>query len=71
MQMVDEQPVYLTVPEIAARLRVGETTIKRALANGALRGIQVGDKKRWRVTVTDYQDWLDAGAPTSVRDTTE
>src|SRR5262249_9805695 len=65
MMLVSDEPTYLTVPEIAARQRVSESLVKRALTSGALKGHQVGEKKRWRIAVEDYRDWVARGAPSS------
>lgn len=57
----------LTVRDIAQRQNVGVDFVKRALNNRRLRGHQVGDMKRWRVTEADYAAWVAEGAPTGER----
>ena len=68
---VTEEPEYLTVSEIATRQRVGQSLVKRALASGALVGHQVGDKRRWRIAVEAYRDWVARGAPSSKQEPTQ
>jgi excisionase family DNA binding protein len=51
---------YLTVNEVAARLKVTPLTVRRWLNAGSLAGIQFGDRAGWRVTEADLQTFLDA-----------
>lgn len=49
---------YLTVPEIAARLRCGEGTAKRLCASGALEASKVAG--RWLATAESVGDYVQA-----------
>jgi excisionase family DNA binding protein len=51
---------YLTVNEVAERLKVTPLTVRRWLNAGSLEGIQLGDRAGWRVTESDLQTFLDA-----------
>src|SRR5215207_2305773 len=51
---------YLTVSEVAKRLKVTPLTVRRWLNSGSLAGIQLGDRAGWRITETDLQAFLDA-----------
>ena len=51
---------YLTVSEIAERLKVQPLTVRRWLNNGALTGIQLGDRAGWRITEDDLREFLEA-----------
>ena len=44
-------PDYLTIPEVAERLRVSAKTVRRLLKRGELRGLKVGSQ--WRIAVAD------------------
>lgn len=51
----------LTVPEVAARLRCGEWTVKRLInAPGGIRASKVAG--RWLVAEDDIEDYLDQRA---------
>jgi excisionase family DNA binding protein len=55
--MTDER--YLTVPEIAERLRVTEWTVYQWLRKGRLHGYQPGGRKGgWRVSDTDLRQFI-------------
>ena len=48
-----EAEQLLTVPEVAARLRLNPETIRRMLRDGRMSGIRLGgDKAGWRVSET-------------------
>ena len=51
---------YLTVSEVAKRLKVTPLTVRRWLNSGSLAGIQLGDRAGWRITEADLQAFLDA-----------
>jgi excisionase family DNA binding protein len=55
--MADE--IWLTVEEIAARLKVTEQTVRRWLRSGALVGRNFSGRTGYRVRQTDLQDFLD------------
>ena len=50
---------YLTVSEVAERLKVQPLTVRRWLNSGALTGIQLGDRAGWRITEEDLRDFLE------------
>ena len=49
---------YLTVDEVAGRLRVHPRTVKRWLAEGKLRGKLLGDRAGWRVGEADLRRFM-------------
>ncbi len=51
---------YLTVSEIAERLKVQPLTVRRWLNSGDLVGIQLGDRAGWRITEDDLRAFLDS-----------
>jgi len=51
---------YLTVSEVAERLKVQPLTVRRWLNSGDLTGIQLGDRAGWRITEEDLRDFLEA-----------
>jgi excisionase family DNA binding protein len=51
---------YLTVNDVAKRLKVTPLTVRRWLNAGSLAGIQLGDRAGWRITETDLATFLDA-----------
>ena len=59
----DTRP-YLTVKEIAARLRVTEWTIREWLQLGRIRGIKLGGAKAgWRVSESDLARFIASATP--------
>lgn len=50
----------LTPPQVAARLQVNERTVTQWLRKGHLRGFKIG--KEWRVSLSDLEAFLNAGA---------
>ena len=50
---------YLTVPEVAERLRLNPETIRRMLRDGRMRGFRPGgDSAGWRVSERDLREWV-------------
>jgi excisionase family DNA binding protein len=49
---------WFTVAEIAARLKVGEPTIRAWLRSKRLRGHNFGGKMGYRVRATDLEEFL-------------
>jgi excisionase family DNA binding protein len=50
---------YLTVPEVAKRLRLNPETIRRMLRDGRLRGFRPGgDSAGWRVSERDLAAFI-------------
>lgn len=62
---------YLTVSEVAKRLKVTPLTVRRWINAGSLAGIQLGDRAGWRITEIDLQTFLDARRRGGVQDRTE
>jgi excisionase family DNA binding protein len=62
---------YLTVSEVAKRLKVTPLTVRRWLNAGSLAGIQLGDRAGWRITETDLQTFLDSRRRGGVQDRAE
>ena len=62
---------YLTVSEVATRLKVTPLTVRRWLHAGSLAGIQLGDRAGWRITEADLQRFLDARRRGGVQDRAE
>ena len=50
------QPEWLRTSEVAARLRVGEPTIRRLVTTGELRGYRVG--RVWRFRLADVDTYI-------------
>jgi excisionase family DNA binding protein len=50
----------LTVPEVAARLKVTPLTVRRWLRAGSLGGIQCDDRVACRIRERDLETFLDA-----------
>ena len=50
---------YLTVAEVAERLRVYPGTVKRWLRDGKLVGVQLGDRAGWRIAEEDLAVFLE------------
>jgi excisionase family DNA binding protein len=51
---------YLTVAEVAERLRVYPGTVKRWLREGKLVGVQLGDRAGWRIAEEDLAAYLES-----------
>jgi excisionase family DNA binding protein len=51
---------YLTVAEVAERLKVYPGTVKRWLREGRLVGVALGDRAGWRIAEDDLQRFLDS-----------
>lgn len=49
---------YLTVKEVAERLRVSERSVRRWLESGDLRGFRFGDRAGWRVREEDLDAFV-------------
>ncbi len=50
---------YLTVADVANRLKVHPATVKRWLREGKLGGVLLGDRAGWRVSEEDLAQFLD------------
>ena len=57
--MADE---LLTVPEIAAMLRLNEQTVRRWLRDGTLPGFRIGQNRKagWRARRSEVEQYLEA-----------
>jgi excisionase family DNA binding protein len=49
---------YLTVAEVAERLKVYPGTVKRWLRDGKLAGVSLGDRAGWRIAEADLDRFL-------------
>ena len=49
---------YLTVAEVAERLKVYPGTVKRWLRDGKLAGVPLGDRAGWRIAEADLERFL-------------
>ena len=49
---------YLTVAEVADRLKVYPGTVKRGLREGRLVGVSRGDRAGWRIAESDLERFL-------------
>src|SRR5215218_2553088 len=49
---------YLTVAEVAERLKVYPGTVKRWLRDGRLVGVSLGDRAGWRIAEADLERFL-------------
>ncbi len=54
---------YLTVAEIAERVKVNPETVKRWLRGGELRGSILGDRAGWRVSEDELRRFMEARRP--------
>lgn len=55
----------LTVPEVAAAMRVNAETVRRWLRTGELRGFQTGRKAGWRIRERDLHAFIETHGNTS------
>jgi excisionase family DNA binding protein len=55
---------YLTVTEVADKVRRSTATIISAINNGQLHATKTGGY-RWLISESDFQEWFMAGAPTT------
>ncbi len=51
---------YLTVADVANRLKVHPATVKRWLRDGKMGGVLLGDRAGWRVSEDDLARFLDS-----------
>ena len=49
---------YLTVADVANRLKVHPATVKRWLRDGKLAGVSLGDRAGWRIAEDDLARFL-------------
>lgn len=50
---------FLTVEQTAQYLNVGQPLVRSLLKIGELRGVQIGGRNTWRVSLDDIQNYLD------------
>ncbi len=55
---------YLTVADVANRLKVHPATVKRWLRDGKMGGVLLGDRAGWRVSEDDLARFLESQRPT-------
>lgn len=58
---------FLTVDEVAQRLRVNPETIRRWLRSGRLAGVNLSDKAGWRISEAALAKFLDEQTTTKPR----
>ncbi len=51
---------YLTVADVANRLKVHPATVKRWLRDGKMGGVLLGDRAGWRVSEDDLTRFLES-----------
>ena len=51
---------YLTVTEVAERLKVTPLTVRRWLNSGALGGVHLGNRAGWRITEAELSAFLES-----------
>lgn len=51
-------PRFLSIPDVAEILNVSVRQVRALLANGELRGIQVGGRKIWRIEAIELEDYI-------------
>lgn len=49
---------YLTIKEVAERLRVSERSVRRWLLASELKGFRLGDRAGWRVREEDLEAFV-------------
>jgi excisionase family DNA binding protein len=49
---------YYTLKEVADELRVSESTVRRWLLSGEMRGLRLGDRAGWRISDDDLKDFI-------------
>ncbi len=54
---------YLTVDEVATRLKVSSWTVKRWLRDGELKGVRLGKNGPWRTSEEDLARFLEESTP--------
>ena len=52
---------FLTLEEVAKRLRVSTRTVVRLLSSGKLRANKIGSQ--WRISVDDYNEYVESTYP--------
>jgi len=55
---VATQEEWMTVDEVAKRLRYSKETVRRLLRSGELRGMQLSKRAGWRVRARDVDDFI-------------
>jgi len=51
---------YLTVADVANRLKVHPATVKRWLRDGKMGGVLLGDRAGWRVSEDDLSRFIES-----------
>jgi len=57
------EETYLTVKEIAARLRVHPETVRDWIRSGELRGVRLGKRSGFRVSESDLRAFIESRKP--------
>jgi len=59
MRLVTDQPFWLTVPEIARELRIGERSVRAAIRSGQLRAARINKRGDLRVSRQWLAEWCE------------
>ena len=54
------EPMFLTVKDVAARLRVHPETVREWIRAGQLRGVRLGKRSGFRVSEADLERFIEA-----------
>jgi excisionase family DNA binding protein len=55
---INEPTQYFTVKELATMLKCSPRLIRRAADRGELVGIRIGDRREWRFSLANVNEWL-------------
>lgn len=56
--MAEAQRRFLTIEQVAEELSVGQPLVRALLRSGELRGMQVGARGVWRISISDVEDYI-------------
>ena len=60
------EEVMLTIQEVAKTLRVSDSTVRRWVAEGKIKGLKFG--RQWRFKSAEISQWLEHGDMVSIRE---
>lgn len=49
---------FMTIEQVAEELSVGLPQVRALLKSGELRGLQIGARGLWRISVQDFEDYI-------------
>lgn len=49
---------FLTIEQVAEELAVGLPQVRSLLASGELRGLQIGERRLWRIGAEDLEKYI-------------